>query len=338
MQGLKQLREFAARDEVPRRAETLWAVGVVVVVAILVAVVSVFYINPPGRVEYRAVMSESGGIRAGTEVRVAGIPAGSVSEVTLAGDQVDVTLSVESSVFVGDQTSLEVRMLTVVGGAYVALLPSGRDPLGNKTIPSDRTSVPYSTAEVLDAAAGVSEDIDAQTLREVSVSVTDTLDSAPGAVRGIMSDVEQLTALVDEQQDQIRDVADVGDEYTTELVAQRETLEETIRRIRAVLPVMIGYKDRGMVTYAALGQLVLYVGDVLGEPYQTRIKPPLTELIAAAGDTKAVAQRMDETIASLRGIADKLAGVLGPTGADLDLGEQVIDDTAICIPIAGRQC
>ncbi|HEY9311263.1 MlaD family protein [Williamsia sp.] len=338
MQGLKQIQDFAARDEVPRRAEMLWAVGVVVVVAVLVAVVSVFYINPPGRVEYRAEMSESGGISAGTEVRVAGIPAGSVSEVTLAEDKVEVKLSVESSVFIGDQTSLEVRMLTVVGGAYVALVPAGGKPLGNNVIPIDRTTVPYSTAQVLDAAAHTVDDIDAQTLRKVSVSVTDSLDAAPGAVRGIMSDVEKLTSLINQQQDQIRGVAAIGDEYTTELVAHRETLQEMIRRIRAVLPVMVGYKDRGMVTYAALADMVLYVGDIFGEPYMTRIKPPLTELIGAADDTQAMAQRMDETITSLRGIADNLAGVLGPNGADLDFGDQVVDNTEICIPIAGRQC
>ncbi|MEP9390906.1 MlaD family protein [Gordonia sp. VNK1] len=78
-----RIEDFAVRDEIGRRGELAWAIGLVVVVVILVAVTSMFYLRPPGRTQYHAVMEESGGITGGTEVRVAGIPVGDVTAVTL---------------------------------------------------------------------------------------------------------------------------------------------------------------------------------------------------------------------------------------------------------------
>ncbi|MCH5644965.1 MULTISPECIES: MlaD family protein [unclassified Gordonia (in: high G+C Gram-positive bacteria)] len=335
---LSRLEDFAVRDEIGRRGELAWAFGLVVAVAILVAVTSFFYLKPPGRVQYHAVMSESGGITSGTEVRVAGIPVGKVSDVTLGDGHVDVTLDVESSVFVGDQTSMQVRMLTVVGGTYVALLPSGGTPLGDTPIPAQRVSIPYSTGEVLDSAASTVGRIDALTLRGTAVATTRSLDAAPGAVRGILTNAADITALLDEQQRQIQSIADLGGEYTTALVAQRDTLIEMIRRIRSVLPLIIGYKDRGILTYDALAEMVLYVGDIFGDPYQKRIKPPLHKLAAMAGQTNEMSRRMAEAIRQLRTMADQLSRIVTPHGVSLDFGDSVVDDSVICIPIAGRTC
>lgn len=344
MQGVKTFQNFVVRDEVDGKAETFWAIAALAVVAALVAVIAILYIHPTGQVEYRAQMTESGGIAAGTEVRVAGVPIGKVREVTLGAGKdegkVNVTMAVDDTVFVGDQTSLQVRMLTVVGGAYVALLPAGERRLGTSVIPPERTAVPYSTAEVIDDAAKLVPEIDTPKLRKVAVTMTDALDSAPGAVRGILSDVEKLTGLVNQQQNQIRSLADIGEEYTTKLADQKKVLVEMIRRIRAVLPVMVGYKDRGILTYNSLGDLVLYVGDVLGKPYMTEIKPQLDMLTdtASAEKTQKTIARMDTAITALKQIVDKLSAIVYPGGVKLDFSEQVIDDRIVCIPIAGRTC
>ncbi|MFM9378924.1 MlaD family protein [Gordonia sp. VNK21] len=335
---MKRLQAFAVQDETDPRTEVLWALAALVVVVVLTVVLAVVYLRPPGRVEYRARLEESGGVVTGTEVRVAGIPVGKVVDVTLRDDRVDVRMAVEDTVFIGDQTSLQVRMLTVVGGAYVALLPAGVQPLGSAAIPAARTSIPYSTSEVLNAAAQTVEDIDAMKLRRAAVRVTDSLDSAPGAVRSIADDVETLTALLDEQQGQVTALASLGAEYTSQLAAQQDMLEQMIQRIRAVLPVMIGYKDRGILTYDALGEMVLYVGDILGDPYMKRLKMPLEELVTSATATKDTAERMGSAIDSLKQLVDGLSAVAHPGGLRMDFGEQVVDDSAICIPIAGRSC
>ena len=54
-----RIEDFAVRDEIGRRGELAWAIGLVVVVVILVAVTSMFYLRPPGRTQYHAVMGRN---------------------------------------------------------------------------------------------------------------------------------------------------------------------------------------------------------------------------------------------------------------------------------------
>lgn len=338
MPGLKAFQDFVVSETADRRAQTWWAAGAVIVVAVLIAVTSILYLHPLGRANYHAVMDESGGIAAGTDVRVAGIVVGKVTAVSLNGDEVDVTMAVKSSVQLGDQTSLAVRMLTVVGGSYVALLPSGSKPLGHTAIPANRTSVPYSTAEVLNQAAHVVQGMDGNTLRNTTITVTDSLNSAPGAIRSIAANVATLTDLLNRQQQQLQSVANIGAEYSGRLAGARDTLQGFLLRTQRLLPLLIGYKDRGIITFDALDTLVNYFGDILGKPYQTTIKPPLYQLLATAQQTKNVTGRMNDGITQLRQIIDQISRVLYPNGATLDFGQQVASGTGICIPIAGRRC
>lgn len=332
--GVRLLGDFASRDEVTRRTQLMWAVGVIVVAVVLVVVLTVLYLRPPGRSEYRAVMSESGGITTSTEVRVGGIPVGKVLKVDLGDNQVDVTFSVDSSVFVGDQSSLQVRMLTIVGGTYLAVLPSGQQRLEGP-IPATRTSVPYSTAEVLDSAAGVVQGFDAQRLRQTAVTTTNDLNAAPGAIRGIIDSVETLTDLVNRQQSQITDLARLGNEYSRAAVDQRDLLVEMIKRIANVVPILLGYKDRGLATYAAFNTIVRSVGQILGSPYQTRVRPPLLQIFAAADQAKRISDRMDSAITTLQSIANRLSQIITPGG--IRVGQETATES-YCIPIAGRTC
>jgi phospholipid/cholesterol/gamma-HCH transport system substrate-binding protein len=338
VQWLNRLQDFSIREDVAPRTQAMWAIGAAIVLVVVTAATSMLYLHPPGRTQVYAQMTESGGISTGTEVRIAGIPVGKVSAVDLRDHHVDVTLDVEDTVFLGDQTSLDVRMLTVVGGAYVALVPAGAQPLGDDTIPAERTSVPYSTAEVLDQAAGLSTQIDATTMRDTTVAVTDMLDSEPGAVRGIVANVADLTELLDRQQAQLTSLADLGAEYTTELAGQRDALREMIRRVRATLPVMVGYKDRGLVTFDALSRLVLYMGDIFDEPYTQRFQGLLDEAGNSGEALGELTADMNDAIAQVRALVDRVAAVVDPQGVSMDLGDRVVEGSSVCIPIAGRAC
>ena len=50
--------------------------------------------------------------------------------MSLEPNQVQGTAKIDDDAFVGDQSQVEVRMLTVVGGYYVNVTSMGNDPLG----------------------------------------------------------------------------------------------------------------------------------------------------------------------------------------------------------------
>jgi phospholipid/cholesterol/gamma-HCH transport system substrate-binding protein len=94
-----------------------------VAVVVLLAAVGIVSVVETGMTTYTAELSDAGSVRADDDVRVAGITVGKIKSVTLQSDHVDMSFTVKDDVFIGDATSLEVRMLTIVGGHYLAVQP-----------------------------------------------------------------------------------------------------------------------------------------------------------------------------------------------------------------------
>ena len=74
---------------------------------------------------------------------------------------VRVRARVDGDAFVGDQSQLEVRMLTVVGGYYVNIVPLGDAPLGAKPIPLERVTMPYNLMRTLADSTKITENVNA---------------------------------------------------------------------------------------------------------------------------------------------------------------------------------
>ncbi len=83
------------------RSQMWWAAISIAVVAIVIATTGILYLKPPGNQTFHLQLSESGNLRAGDTVRVAGIPVGKVLGLTLEDDHVDVEFTVKNDVFVG---------------------------------------------------------------------------------------------------------------------------------------------------------------------------------------------------------------------------------------------
>ena len=137
----------------------LGVLGAVLVAAALIAT-GVLYVLPLSTSTYTAELAEAGSVKVGDDVRVAGVPVGTVTSIDLHSTSVTMTFTVDNDVFVGDQTTLDIRMLTIVGGHYVAASPAGTEPLGDNVIPPDRVRLPYNLAQAFQDAAQPIRDVD----------------------------------------------------------------------------------------------------------------------------------------------------------------------------------
>src|SRR5690606_15385444 len=81
---------------------------------------------------YHARFTEAGGLRAGDEVRIAGVRVGEVQEITLAGHEVDVEFKVEKASELGAETGAEIRVKTLLGAMFLALEPAGSGELAEE--------------------------------------------------------------------------------------------------------------------------------------------------------------------------------------------------------------
>src|SRR6478672_3817184 len=93
---------------------------------------------------YYAAFAESGGLKAGDEVRIAGVRVGKVDSVELDGDHVTVAFKVATSEQFGPTTNAAIKVKTLLGAMFLSLEPAGAGQMKEEsTIPMERTTSPY---------------------------------------------------------------------------------------------------------------------------------------------------------------------------------------------------
>lgn len=185
--GVLDERAAAARS---RRHGVL---GVLVIVASLAATAGA-YLNPTGHTGYTAHMANSAGVRVDDQVRIAGIPVGKVTSVRLDGAVVEMTFDVEKSVPVGSDSTLNVKLLTPLGGHYIALDPKGASPLGRNVIPASRVTLPFEINDIIQAATPVIKEVDGDVIHDTFSEVANAANNYPDAVRDLIQSANALTA------------------------------------------------------------------------------------------------------------------------------------------------
>ena len=199
---------------------------------------------------YYAAFTESGGLKANDEVRIAGVRVGKVQQVELAGDHVRVEFTVERGADFGDATAADIRVKTLLGAMYLSLEPGGTGQLREGAeIPVSRTTSPYDVVEAFSGLASTSERIDTEQLTSsldtLSALMENTPEELQGALRG-MSALSQNVAARDRQLNELllnmekvsRVLADRngdlvtlmgdGDKLFRALVARREAVHDLL--------------------------------------------------------------------------------------------------------------
>lgn len=212
-----------------RNPLALGAAGSVVLAALLT--VTFNYDNLPivgGGTTYRAEFSEAAGLQPDDEVRVAGIKVGEVRDVELADDHVLVTFRVKNA-WVGDRTSAEIRIKTLLGRKFLALKPTGdgvQDP--DRAIPRDRTVTPYDVTEAFNGLATTAGSIDTQQLADSFTTISDTFRNAPAHVRTALDGLSALSKTVSSRDDQLADLLANAKQITTTLANSNEDFEQLL--------------------------------------------------------------------------------------------------------------
>ena len=97
---------------------------------------------------YHAEFAEIGALKAGNEVRVAGVSVGKVQGIELDGNKVKVTFRIDKGTKFGPETGADIRIRTLLGAEFLALTPKGKGQLPEgATIPLERTIAPYDVVQ-----------------------------------------------------------------------------------------------------------------------------------------------------------------------------------------------
>lgn len=213
--------------EAAKRNRRNGLIGVLVIVAILAAT-GVAFVNTSGMKTYALLLKSSGGLRAGDDVRVAGISVGKVSSVSIDKSLVKAMFTVDRSVPVGSESRADIRMLTPLGGHYLAVVPEGTTPLGSTPIPPERTSVPFEINELFQKFTPVVKKVDAKVIHDSLMEVANAVDKYPNGLRDFFSSSQLLISALAPTTEDFHATLDYANEYLRAFKSGKEQLAQIV--------------------------------------------------------------------------------------------------------------
>jgi len=188
-----------------RNPVVVGAVGLAVIAAMLLLAFNIDALPLLAGQSHSAALSEAGGLKAGDDVRIAGVKVGKVTAVDLEGSHVRVDFRVGRSTELGSQTSATVRIKTILGQKFLALEPAGKGDLGQE-IPLSRTTPAYDVVEAFSDLATTTEDIDTGQLATALDTVANTFRDSPEEVRAAVDGLGRLSRTVASRDAQLREL------------------------------------------------------------------------------------------------------------------------------------
>ncbi|MEV0701469.1 MCE family protein [Saccharopolyspora sp. NPDC050389] len=156
-----------------------------------------------GGTTYTAQFTEAAGLRPDSEVRIAGVKVGTVSDVEIEDDHVLVSFRVGDA-WLGDHTTAAIRIKTLLGQKYLALDPQGGKELSpSEPIPLQRTVSPYDVIEAFSDLSTTVDKIDTGQLAASFRTLSDTFKGTPDEVSGALDGLSRLSQTISSRDEQL---------------------------------------------------------------------------------------------------------------------------------------
>jgi phospholipid/cholesterol/gamma-HCH transport system substrate-binding protein len=312
-----------------------WGVITIALTTIVALVVAWVYISPPHRQLVAFYTDDAASVRAGDVVRVAGMDVGTVKSISLEPQKVRVQLSLNDDVFIGDQTQVEVRMLTVVGGYFVTLLPLGDQALGRDPIPIDRVTMPYSLIRTLSDATKITDQV---APRPINESINQLQQGLTGTNTEILAKIidagDSVSQVLERQRGQLTSVLEMSNEYLRTMNNNRDLLQYLISRIAILEETMILYGDGFAGGLVGLGKVVDKIYPLIPfyfghrQDFINRVRGVLSEF-------QTIADRNGLLVRWLRRVRGRMQNTLDAQNRGTP--PQLLA-TDLCFPIEGKIC
>ncbi|MBJ8345178.1 MlaD family protein [Antrihabitans sp. YC2-6] len=319
-----------------RENDVLLGTSAVVLAVVILAAAALYYLHPPGRKTLSFETTDAASLAVGQDVRVAGISIGKITKISIQPTTVRAEAEIEGDTFIGSDSTVDVRMLTPVGGYAVTVIPNGDQPLGDQVIAVDHVSVPYSISEVLQAAPHVTDEVEGGTINANIEQVADALEHNSGSVASFVNGMNSIATVMDQQREQVRTIMNLASEYTQTFNGSRDFVFELIRQIEIVLSTYNGVSAGFNESYRLLGDVVERIQSL--ERFYLNHKD---EVLAAVNGVRGAITEYQTTLApaidQMQGLRAQLEAWLGPDGLQTIAGGTVMASN-VCIPIPGRTC
>ncbi|MCT9930491.1 MCE family protein [Planotetraspora sp. A-T 1434] len=248
------LKSFRDRDRVAVGLVSLGVFAAILAGTFLVGTLGVF----EGGYRMSGVFADSGGLKAGNDVRVAGVVVGRVTEVRpdYSRGVVVVTWKVDDGVHLGRRTRAEITLSNLLGGRYVRLSgPAAppyldRLPESGRVVPLERTGTPVLVTDALKDATGVVRRLDTKAVDRLLDELARIGPGRKGRMTRLLADIGELSGVISRSRPELRRLIGNGtkimdlvrrkDKELGRLVDSIQIMLAELRRRRGELRTLLG--------------------------------------------------------------------------------------------------
>ncbi|MET9485286.1 MULTISPECIES: MlaD family protein [unclassified Nocardia] len=335
---VRLLRGIDRHETAQRQRQLVFGLIGLAGAALLLAVCAVTYVLPLGKHTYSAALEDARSVRVGEDVRIAGITVGKVVSLDLRSDSVFMRFTVEDAVFLGEHTTLDIRMLTAIGGHYVAVVPAGEHALGAATISADHVRLPYNLADALRDAQRPLTAVDGETLRRNISAVSAALDRSPGSLQAMTDALVSVVDVMNRQNADVNQALDVADEYLSMLGRSRGVIGAMLTKIGAMETTVLGRQGEVIEALRVVSELLSRLAAV--EPaWRVNLEPLADKLVETYPELERLGARLGDVAGAIGGLGTRLKGLAAEPGPlTIDQSGTTLTVPDLCIPLPGRGC
>jgi phospholipid/cholesterol/gamma-HCH transport system substrate-binding protein len=195
------------------------------VIAGMIAFAVGFRQLPLSKTTYHAAFATAAGLSPGDEVRIAGISVGEVSSVELNGAHVEVAFTVDNRDRLGRDTTLHIKILSILGQVYLDVQPTGPGELqSSDMVPVSRTSTPYTLLDVLGNLSTETQQIDLAQLSASLSVVSDSFRTTPAANAQLLAGLSRLSQTIGGRSQALSAMVNSAESVTSTLVTHQGQL------------------------------------------------------------------------------------------------------------------
>ncbi|MCF8571689.1 MlaD family protein [Gordonia sp. HY002] len=322
---------------IARRQQIGIGLSAVAVLAVISAVLGVLYVVSPGYQRLSAEFVNASGVRAGDQVRIAGIRVGSVESLDIDGDRVHVRFTVREGEHIGSDTAIAVRLLTPVGGRFLQVKPKGGEPLGDGIIPAVKVTGTYDLSSILEQATPKMQALDGSRLRTVIDRVHEGMTAEPWLGRDVLDATANLASQLATRADQMQTTLQMSDEYVAATAADRKILFTLIASLSDIGSELGVRHVQVRRVFNLLKRLIV----LLERPvtaYAQRIEGPVNDLADLLERLEPKAQTVDKAVGDVESALSTARTLLGSGGVTLDQGKRPVTGVDLCVPSPGKEC
>lgn len=256
-------------------------VGLFSMLLIAIGLAGAFSINHfqglRGVYEISADLRDAAGLQSGNEVRVAGVKVGRVTGIALTDDAARITMEVESSVRLPEETRLEVKLKTILGQkfidlqypkGYVAAASNNGDPSGvtsgylahGDVIPMERTAIPFEMYQAANEGTAVLEEIDKKSLRRMLDVLGRTVTGSKEELGDALVALDRATKVLGPKSEDITKLLRHSRDVTATLGESDQDIEGALSHAANVLETLADRRATLSSLLAATNDLTLDLG------------------------------------------------------------------------------